>query len=202
MSAPRMSRISLLSGGRRVKSTSLPFARRKMISPSTIRPGWSTIRKMDWAVTLLPQPLSPTMPNVLPGYASNVAPSTALTVPSSWKKYVFRLRTERRGLVPFCIIHLTGACFLLHQQATLDLNTGRITILGLSRRERELHRLKVLNPGERAVSCRPVLGGHGRASSSQLPNSGLGGATSLKAPNTALVRRRRYCAHSSMWSIE
>ena len=37
------------------------------IWPSTIRPGRSTIRRIERAVTLLPQPLSPTMPSVLPG---------------------------------------------------------------------------------------------------------------------------------------
>src|SRR5262249_45754692 len=65
--------------------------------PSTIRPGRSTILKIDRAVTLLPQPLSPTMPSVAPGYKSRLTPSTALTVPSSWAKQVFRLRTDRSG---------------------------------------------------------------------------------------------------------
>ena len=44
------------------------------------------MRRMDWAVTLLPQPLSPTMPRVFPAWTSKLAPSTALTVPSSGKK--------------------------------------------------------------------------------------------------------------------
>src|SRR6476646_7501769 len=69
-----------------------------------MRPGRSTIRRMDCAVTLLPQPLSPTMPSVFPGETSNEAPSTALVVPSSWKKLVLRFLTERSGFVSFCTI--------------------------------------------------------------------------------------------------
>src|SRR5215831_12396148 len=68
-----------------------------MISPPTMRPGGSTMRRIDCAVTLFPQPLSPTMPSVLPGITSKVVPSTALVVPSSWKKLVRRSRTERSG---------------------------------------------------------------------------------------------------------
>src|SRR5215467_11721191 len=75
-----------------------------MISPPTMRPGCSTMRRIDCAVTLLPHPLSPTMPSVLPGITSKVAPSTALVVPSSWKKLVRRSRTDRSGAV--CISSL------------------------------------------------------------------------------------------------
>src|SRR5438046_1633230 len=63
-----------------------------------IRPGRSTILKIDRAVTLLPQPLSPTIPSVARGATSKLTPSTALTVPSSCAKYVFRFRTDRSGL--------------------------------------------------------------------------------------------------------
>jgi hypothetical protein len=63
------------------------------------------MRRMDWAVTLLPQPLSPTMPSVWPGYTSKVVPSTALTVPSSWKKYVLRSRTDKSVLRPLSMSH-------------------------------------------------------------------------------------------------
>ena len=44
-------------------------------------------------VTDLPQPDSPTMPSVLPGSTLNVTPSTALTTPSSVRKYVRRSLT-------------------------------------------------------------------------------------------------------------
>src|SRR2546427_2610669 len=110
ISAPRLARISGPFGASFVKSTTRllapPFGvgRRKWISPSTIRPGRSTILKIDRAVTLLPQPLSPTMPRVAPGYRSKVTPSTAFTVPSSWGKYVFRFRTDKS----VCVAVLTS----------------------------------------------------------------------------------------------
>ena len=47
-------------------------------------PGRSTMRRIERAVTLLPQPDSPTMPSVRPGCRSKLAPSTARTTPSSW----------------------------------------------------------------------------------------------------------------------
>src|SRR4030095_13061231 len=71
--------------------------RRNRISPSTMRPGRSTILKIDRAVTLLPQPLSPTTPSVAHGPSARWTPPTAFTVPSSWAKYVFRFRTDRSG---------------------------------------------------------------------------------------------------------
>jgi len=49
---------------------------------------------LDLAVTLFPHPLSPTTPNVTPGYKSKLTPSTAFTNPSSCGKYVFRFRTD------------------------------------------------------------------------------------------------------------
>ena len=97
MSPPRIERISRPLALSLTRSTSAPSARVRMISPSTMRPGRSTIRRIDCAVTLLPQPLSPTMPSVFPGKTSNDAPSTALVVPSSWKKLVFRFLTESSG---------------------------------------------------------------------------------------------------------
>ena len=49
-------------------------------------------------VTLLPQPDSPTMPSVLPFSTEKLTPSTALTMPSSVRKYVFRSLTSRRAM--------------------------------------------------------------------------------------------------------
>ncbi len=92
ISAPRIDRISGPFAASFARSTMAPpdapsaAGRRNWISPSTIRPGRSTMRRMDRAVTLLPQPLSPTMPSVAPGYSSRLTPSTAFTVPSSWEK--------------------------------------------------------------------------------------------------------------------
>ena len=102
ISAPRIDRISAPFGSSWARSTtapprSRPSGRWKWISPSTIRPGRSTMRRIDLAVMLLPQPLSPTIPSVAPGAISKLTPSTALTVPSSCVKYVFRFRTDSNG---------------------------------------------------------------------------------------------------------
>ena len=74
ISAPRIVRISWPFGASFARSTtrSAPAPpsvarRRNWISPSTILPGRSTMPMMDLAVTLLPHPLSPTMPRVTPG---------------------------------------------------------------------------------------------------------------------------------------
>src|SRR2546423_14962929 len=56
------------------------------------------MRRIERAVTLFPHPLSPTIPSVTPSATSKLTPSTAFTSPSSWMKYVFRFRTESRGL--------------------------------------------------------------------------------------------------------
>jgi hypothetical protein len=98
ISPPRIERISAPFASSLARSTCEPSVRVRTISPSTMRPGRSTIRRIDCAVTLFPQPLSPTMPSVFPGATSNEAPSTALVVPSSWKKLVLRFLTERSGL--------------------------------------------------------------------------------------------------------
>src|SRR5262245_43303050 len=111
-----MDRISEPFGASLARSTTWSLAilplvavRRKWISPSTMRPGRSTSLRIERAVTLLPQPLSPTIPSVFPGYKSKLTPSTAFTVPSSWAKYVFRSRTDRSG-VPATVIpsHRSG----------------------------------------------------------------------------------------------
>ena len=51
------------------------------------------------AVTDLPQPDSPTMPSVSPGFSSNETPSTALTVPSLVAKTVCRSWTSSSAWV-------------------------------------------------------------------------------------------------------
>src|SRR4030088_1311946 len=103
MSPPRIERISRPLALSLTRSICDPSARVRTISPATMRLGRSTIRRIDCAVTLFPQPLSPTMPSVFPGATSNEAPSTALVVPSSWKKLVRRFLTERSGFVTFGI---------------------------------------------------------------------------------------------------
>src|SRR5438876_9453117 len=104
----RMCRPSGLSFTRSISvARPLPGSRRRRIWPSTIRPGRSTIRKIERAVTLLPHPLSPTIPSVAPGATSKLTPSTARTGPSSWTKYVLRFRTERSGLSPIGVRRVT-----------------------------------------------------------------------------------------------
>src|SRR5579864_8552244 len=64
--------------------------------PPTILPGRCS-RMMLSAVTDLPQPDSPTMPSVSPGFSSKETPSTALTMPSLVAKTVCRSWTSSRG---------------------------------------------------------------------------------------------------------
>src|SRR6478609_6589364 len=49
------------------------------------------------AVTLLPEPDSPTTPRTLPGAMSKLMPSTAVTIPRGERKRTLRSRTERSG---------------------------------------------------------------------------------------------------------
>src|SRR4029078_12681773 len=90
------------------RSISPRSSRASRISPSTMRPGGTTSRRIDCAVTLLPHPLSPTMPSVFLATTSNDAPSTAFVVPSSWKKLVRRFLTDGSALVSFSPIDLDG----------------------------------------------------------------------------------------------
>src|SRR6202011_3043960 len=63
-----------------------------------MRPGGGGIRRnIDSAVTLLPQPLSPTIARVSPGMTWNETPSTARTTPSRVKNQVFRSATSSNG---------------------------------------------------------------------------------------------------------
>ncbi len=68
ISLPRIDRIEAPSGGREARSTSPPSSeRRNTIRPPSIFPLRFGRRFMiDSAVTLLPQPLSPTTPSVSP----------------------------------------------------------------------------------------------------------------------------------------
>jgi hypothetical protein len=77
---PRMARIA--SAGNLVSSWPS-----KAIEPPTMRPvSAGSSRRIDSAVTDLPQPDSPTMPNVSPAARSKEMPSTARTMPSAVKK--------------------------------------------------------------------------------------------------------------------
>src|ERR1700752_292863 len=91
MRLPRMARISASS----TFSRSLPSNR---TSPASIRPGGDGIKRMtESAVTLLPDPDSPTMATVSPARTSKDTWSTAVRRPRSLLKRVVRLRTCSRG---------------------------------------------------------------------------------------------------------
>src|SRR5215475_14456595 len=65
------------------------------MEPSTMRPGGCGMSRMiESAVTLLPQPDSPTTPSVSPLSMWKSTPSTARTTPSSVKKWVLSPRTS------------------------------------------------------------------------------------------------------------
>ena len=66
------------------------FSPLKYISPPVILPGSVNIRRIEYAVTLLPEPLSPTMPSVFPISRLNEMPFTAWTTPCSVGKEVLR----------------------------------------------------------------------------------------------------------------
>ncbi len=76
MRSPRIARIRFGVARRR----SAPSNR---ISPPATRPGGATRPMIESAVTLLPQPDSPTMPSVRPASSAKLTPSTALNVPAS-----------------------------------------------------------------------------------------------------------------------
>src|SRR5690348_14453585 len=70
----------------------------KRISPSTISAGGvGNRRRIESDVTLLPEPLSPTMPTVCPSSRSKLIPLTALTLPSRVRNWVVSPFTSRIG---------------------------------------------------------------------------------------------------------
>src|ERR1700745_3116822 len=90
MSLPRMSRMARSDSFN--KST--PW---KRIEPA-MRPGGSGIkRRIELAVTDLPQPLSPTIARVSPSSTWNETPSTARFTPSGVRKCVCRFSTSSRA---------------------------------------------------------------------------------------------------------
>ncbi len=66
ISRPRTARICRLRGPSAARSTGSAPARWSSTWPVSIRPGRSTICRIERAVTLLPLPLSPTMQSVRP----------------------------------------------------------------------------------------------------------------------------------------
>ena len=88
ISRPRTRRISSSDSVKR----SRPL---KTTCPDTIRPaGWATSLMIDSAVTLLPQPDSPTSATVSPSSTSHETPSTARTIPLEVENWVTRDCTD------------------------------------------------------------------------------------------------------------
>src|ERR671934_1342399 len=69
----------------------------KVAEPERTRPARGRRPRSASAVTLFPQPDSPTMPSVSPGPMSNEIPFTACTVPPPVQKWTRRSSTARRG---------------------------------------------------------------------------------------------------------
>src|SRR5260221_70656 len=91
ISFPRMARISAS------ESDSRSRPRKRMLPPTTRPGGEATSRRMLSAVTLFPLPDSPTTASVSPAWSANDTPSTARTMPSSVKKWVWSSRTSSRA---------------------------------------------------------------------------------------------------------
>ena len=88
MSLPRTRRISASLKERKSRSPS-------MIEPATILPGGSGTRRIsESAATVLPEPDSPTMHNVLQESTPKLTPFTAFTTPAWVKKCVERSLTS------------------------------------------------------------------------------------------------------------
>src|SRR5256886_8902116 len=87
--------------GRTRMSSSLPARRfnpRNQIAPPAMRPGgWARRYMIDRAVTVFPQPDSPTRPRTSPLPMSKSTPSTARRIPREVVNSVLRPRTTRMG---------------------------------------------------------------------------------------------------------
>src|SRR6267142_3642804 len=85
----------------RLSGSSSRFSPSNSTAPPAMRPGGCGTRRMiESAVTLLPQPDSPTMPSVRPRARLKSTPSTARTSPCSVLNTVRKPRTSSRALVP------------------------------------------------------------------------------------------------------
>src|SRR6476660_1795025 len=73
------------------------------------------MRRMDWAVTVLPQPLSPTTPNTSPRRTVRLTPSTARMNPSSRGKDIFRSLISK------------NASFFIGSSSLPRIGIGRVT---------------------------------------------------------------------------
>src|SRR5579871_1009021 len=145
-----------------LRSCSLPIFRTswpsRRISPPLYSPGGvATSFASDKAVTLLPQPLSPTNASVSPRRIVKLTPSTACTSPSSVRKLTFRLRTSKRVLVEV-IYAAFSPRDVRHQTRRAIPHEDMLTEPSQSRRNRESCVLR-RHPG-----CRRMIAGDERES--------------------------------------
>src|SRR5688572_16303629 len=99
ISRPRTLRISYSDRSRRLRPLN-------MIRPDTMRPaGSETSRMIDSAVTLLPQPDSPTSATVSPSCTSQLTPSTARTSPLDVENCVARFSTDSSAGIGARVYH-------------------------------------------------------------------------------------------------
>src|SRR6266850_6511325 len=94
----------------RLSGSSSRFSPSNSTSPPAMRPGGCGTRRMiESAVTLLPQPDSPTMPSVRPRARLKSTPSTASTSPRSPSNEVRSPFTSSRSLVARNLLFYGGA---------------------------------------------------------------------------------------------
>jgi len=91
MALPRSARI------RASLAASRSSPRKRMAPLANIAGGPGRRRRIDIAVTLLPQPDSPTMPSISPAFSCQETPSTARTMPSGLAKAMRKSSISRVG---------------------------------------------------------------------------------------------------------
>ena len=97
ISSPRIWRISLPLGSNWAMSTAFPcFGECQVISPDSIVSVFGSRRMIDWAVTLLPQPLSPTNARISPAFKVRLISSTMVNKSPSVSTQIRKLRISSR----------------------------------------------------------------------------------------------------------
>src|SRR5262249_16175651 len=106
-------------------------------------------RRIDNALTLLPQPDSPTSPSVSPSCTSYVTPSTAWTTPSSVLNCVLKLRTCSSGAIypPLSRAPVRRA---LRSTVSPHAWPARASLMLVGKRRLELLRLAARDPKSRS----------------------------------------------------
>ncbi len=113
ISRPRIARIWRPRGLRLVRSIEPPFGWLNVIEPPAMRPGASTICRIERAVTDLPDPLSPTTQSVLPGSIAKDRSLTARKTPVRSGNSTVRFFTSSSGLPAMETISVMPASFVI-----------------------------------------------------------------------------------------